>query len=196
MVSQTVDEDTYLTLVSTLFSKGASRSLIVDRLTPLGRAAAVPHILELAERYSRSDDIRQQRQAEGLHQLAATIGGVGLVTPTSPRRAEASPTPRVLAPTASPTPIAATPTVVFASPTPPAISGSGVIRTATGEAANLRTQPTTKAPILGIIPNGQKVEVLQIVAGEAIDSVENRWYQVKYKDSFGYVYFKLLAPGE
>lgn len=101
-------------------------------------------------------------------------------------------------PAATPTPIKPTPMpTATQSPTPPSEEARPArITSSGGEGAVLRKQPTTASEALAYLSHGTRVEVLQLVTGEAIDPVEPRWYQIRYGSLTGYVYFKLIVLGE
>lgn len=98
----------------------------------------------------------------------------------------------------------ATPTTPPASQQTPDASGAanpgngglGTIKTTGNDPAMLRAGPNTEGTPRAVIPNGEKVQILKLVTGEAVDGVENRWYQVKYGQFEGYIYFKLVIPGD
>ena len=111
-------------------------------------------------------------------------------TPAPPRATATPAPPRSPQPTPTTKP-AATPTAQTAQDGIPArITSSG------GEGAILRRQPTTSSDALAALPHGTRVSVLQIVNGEAIDPVEPRWYQIRYGNLVGYVYYKLIVLGQ
>lgn len=99
------------------------------------------------------------------------------------------PVPAGPAPTATPSP---------QSPRPAAAArlGWGLAQPPSGGGAFLRTQPTTAAPAAGLIPLGERVEVLRIVTGEALIAGEPHWYEVQYRGLRGFVYFTLLKMVE
>ena len=114
-----------------------------------------------------------------------TITGTG--TPTFTPTITLTPTITMtvhLTETHTPT-LTATPT---ATPIP-----KGVIQASYGDGAIVRLQPTTASDQIAFLPVGAQVEVMEIVSGEAIDSIERRWYRVRFDGRAGYIYFKLVA---
>ncbi len=209
-------EESYLALASTLYSQGESIEAMKVYLNSLGSHEPSVAILQLADKYERSDDRKKQQQSRDLRQLgdALRIGR----EPAAPREvAESTATPAPVLPTPPSTATAARPsepvtqtqsTQTPAKPTPvptpitavpPAaatLPSKGVARPASGGGAILRTQPSTKSEWAGSLSNGAEVDIVKIVEGEAVDPAEPRWYLVKYQNLSGYVYFKLIAPKE
>jgi hypothetical protein len=210
-VAPSVREESYLVLLSTLYSRGESIDSIRGRLNGIGYDNAAQALIDLADKYDASKDRKQQLQAEELRQLADQLLNEG-TPPTlaagATKAATQSPT-RVAGGQATTTPsLEATPipqtttqpsgTATAApdsSPSPPPTKGT--IQTSDGTPANLRTQPSTQGSeiIEGINP-GTEVDVLQVVDGEAIDPSENRWFKVKHGEFIGYVYYKLVKTSE
>lgn len=131
---------------------------------------------------------------------AAPPGRTPTASPTAPA------TPTALAPspvatevrpataTSTPEPPPPTPTLKpapTATPLPEHL-GYGTAVPAYGGAAVIRAEPTTDSAAIGSIPLDERVLVLRIVEGEAIDPVESRWWEVEYGGVRGFVYYKLI----
>lgn len=71
---------------------------------------------------------------------------------------------------------------------------TGTTQAVGANAINLRAQPTLDSALVGSLPVGTKVEIIEVVNGEAIDPVEPRWWYIRNGNIFGYAYFKLVAP--
>lgn len=128
----------------------------------------------------------------GTTPLASETRGTASPPTSTPQASGPTPGPAVPtgpAPPASPTP---------QPPRPAAAArlGWGLAQPPSGGGAFLRTRATTAAPAAGLIPLGERVEVLRIVAGEALIAGEPRWYEVQYRGLRGFVYFTLLKMVE
>jgi hypothetical protein len=127
----------------------------------------------------------------------ATATPAALVPPTSVAASGATApvagTPRPAAPAAAAPPAPATPTAQ------PGVT-MGTVKTADKVPVRIRTEPSTQAPTIMVVPTGTKVQVIRVDKGSAsdpgIDPAEIRWYYVKNGNVTGYVYYKLLALGE
>ncbi len=123
------------------------------------------------------------------------------VPPPTATKAPATPTvrptqaPATQVPAATATPVPPKPTATNAprpaTPTPAGL-GWGAAVPAYGGAAVIRAEPDSSSAALASIPLGDRVYVLRIVEGEAIDPVEPRWWQVDYQGVHGFVYWKLI----
>ncbi|MBI2938969.1 MAG: SH3 domain-containing protein [Chloroflexi bacterium] len=123
------------------------------------------------------------------------------VTPTETETPVPTPPPptATLEPsTRTPTPTATlTPTLTATPPSPtatPTRGRFGTTRAAYGGGVAVRAQPSSQSPAVESIPVGTRVQLLDLVVGEAIDPVEPRWYLVQFSRGRGYVYYKLIAP--
>ncbi|MBI2955598.1 MAG: SH3 domain-containing protein [Chloroflexi bacterium] len=199
-------EESYLVLAATLYGQGESLGAMKVYLKSFGPRDPGAAMLQLADKYEKSNDRKKEQQARDLRQLgeslklgrevqpvqaSATGSQAPGVTPTPP----APPSqPTSAAKPAAPTPTTApAPQPTFTSgPAPTALSGQGVARPSNGGAI-MREQPSTTSAMVGSLANGQKVEIVRVVEGEAVDTTERRWYLVKFGDKTGYVYFKLIA---
>ena len=125
----------------------------------------------------------------------------------SPAGNSISPDTGQLAPTppADRTPLAtAEPTAVAPAPTTAALAAAPTGQTGTTKSDDkkpvvLRKDSSTLSAKIASLPVGTKVQVLKTVNGKAddpgIDPKETRWYQVKYNNFTGYIYYKLLSVG-
>ncbi|MHB1416926.1 MAG: SH3 domain-containing protein, partial [Chloroflexota bacterium] len=102
------------------------------------------------------------------------------VPPTQPPATSTTPPPP---PTTAPEPTA----------TPITALGYGTAIPAYGGAAVVRAEPTTDSEALASIPIGDRVLVIRVVQGDAIDPVEPRWWEVEYNGVRGFVYHKLIS---
>ncbi|MBI2940129.1 MAG: SH3 domain-containing protein [Chloroflexi bacterium] len=198
-------EDDYFVLTSLLYGQGESAVLIKDRLTALGFKSPALAVGKLADRYQSSRDSQQQQQAESLRKLSDALTVASDVVPTvgplviaptvapqeKPNSLTPFPTREGVTPTPRPSPTAAPPT-----PTVSSLPKAGVIKTTGNEGAVLRTEPTTKSARRALVPPGTRVEIVRVVEGEAVDAAEARWYEVRFGQYTGYVYYKLVATGE
>jgi hypothetical protein len=71
--------------------------------------------------------------------------------------------------------------------------GYGTAIPAYGGAAVMREEPSTEAEAVGSIALDERVLVIRVVEGEAIDPVESRWWEVEYAGVRGFVYYKLIS---
>ena len=206
-------EDSYLVLAATLYGEGESLEAMKVYLNSYAPRDPASAMLQLADRYEKSSDRKKQQQAKDLRQLgealklgrepAASRPTVASniapgVSPTTTTATQLSvPSPAAGAPAASSvvTPPPPTPTT-GPGPTSPALSGRAVARPSGSGGAIMRQQPNTKSAWVGSLPNGTKVEIIRVVQGEAVDPAESRWYEVKFENKTGYVYFKLIGPAE
>ncbi|HLG52202.1 MAG TPA: SH3 domain-containing protein [Chloroflexota bacterium] len=125
----------------------------------------------------------------------STPTAVPTVTPTSVPVVTTPIVPDVvptLTPTAPPSPSPTGPPRPRATPAP---EKAGVVKTSGGQAAVLRSGPTTKSTAVATIPNGAKVSVYGFAYGEALEPGESRWYHVVYNGHQGYLYVKLVQVG-
>ena len=105
-------------------------------------------------------------------------------------RLPATSTPQPTAPLDQPVPTTLPPKV---SLTPGAALGT--IRVAGGSTgAYIRQRPTMDSPSLVLLRPGVRVEILEVVFGQAIDPVEPRWYHIQFAGLSGYAYYKLVKP--
>jgi hypothetical protein len=68
------------------------------------------------------------------------------------------------------------------------------VQAAYGGGANLRAAPNQTSALVTFLRVGTRVEILQVVRGEAIDPIESRWWQVRVGSVTGYLYYKLVTP--
>jgi len=133
------------------------------------------------------------------------VTAVAVVVPTSTATSvpTKSPVPTLSARTTSQTPV---PEVVAAPPTPTATPAPptprptpkataapakpGVIHTADGKSAVLRTGASVKTTAVAVLPDGAKILVYGSMAGEALEPPDATWYHVVYNGKQGYVYSK------
>lgn len=197
---------------------------VAQRLRVLGSLASVaPSIESLAKQYRASGDTAKQQEANGLDRLAANISARVTsghdVTPPPPlnsgsqqaTRVAQQPQPSV---TINPTGVVK-PNITPASPnnpppaqtpaanqpggqTPAANQPGSTPKTGTlvssGPGINVRSGPNQSSGVIRSLPAGTKVEILQIVDGEAVNGTEKRWYQIKAGTLTGYVYYTLVKP--
>lgn len=195
---------------------------VAQRLRVLGSLASVaPTIENLAKQYRASSDATKQQEASGLDRLAANITARVTsgrdVTPPPPLNSGAQQATRVAqqpqpSVTVNPTGVLK-PNITPASPNnpTPATNQPGAQPTAaanppgntnaktgtlvsSGPGINVRTGPNQSSAVVKSLPAGTKVEILQIVDGEAVNGTEKRWYQIKAGTITGYVYFTLVKP--
>ncbi|HUE75831.1 MAG TPA: hypothetical protein VMP10_03305 [Chloroflexota bacterium] len=105
------------------------------------------------------------------------------------------PAPQQPDPEPTPTPL---PLIVKSPPAPTATAPSatkvGVIYSPAGQRAMLRAGPSRNDAIVGRIPAGTEVGIVTATSGEEIEPGENRWFEVRWQTSVGYVYAPLVAP--
>jgi len=82
-----------------------------------------------------------------------------------------------------------------AAPPPEPVIGRGTISTAQGVGALFRAAPNTAGDVVGALPEGATVDLLQSVDGEAVIPSKARWYRAWYDGSEGYVYAALVQGG-
>lgn len=124
----------------------------------------------------------QSSPAAGTPRPAGTVQPA--ITPASPNNPQ--PTQPAAQPTGQPGTGEATP--------PAQQSKTGTIISQVA-GANIRAEPKSNSALVTSLPVGTKVEILNIVEGEAVDGSEKRWYHIRWAgDKTGYVYFKLLKP--
>ena len=142
-------------------------------------------------------------------QAPAAAGAVVLSTATPAATATAPPAVLALPTSAAGTPAttAAARVAQAAAPAPalpaattqPSITW-GTAKTADKVPVRIRTEPSTKAPTIVVVPSGTRVQVIRVDKGSAsdpgIDPAEIRWYYVKHGNLTGYIYYRLLALGE
>ena len=125
--------------------------------------------------------------------------------PTATAQLTAQPTPAGAQPTQSVVAAAqaqaqSQPPGVAPTPTAPAGATFGTTKSSDRVPIRIRAEASTQSAALGVVPYGTKVEVLRVVKGNpndpGIDPTEVRWYNVRYGNVVGYVYYKLLALGE
>lgn len=211
-------EEQYLILTATLYGQGESAAAIKQRLISLGYKNPATTVLTLAEKLQASDNPQAQQQAQALRQLgdALTVAGdtappapTAVASPTAEAASSAQPSTPVAGatpvtetgtlppPPAATTPAAtAVPSAVAGGNTDPATNRIGTITASGNDPVRLRAGPNTEGTPLAVIPNGEKVQILSVVTGEAVEGTENRWYLVKYGQFEGYIYFKLVVPGD
>jgi hypothetical protein len=209
--SENVSSQTCLILASELFRQGESIEVVQEHLTALGYNNAAPTVLKLADDYAALDEPLKKRQSVDLRQLGEALlvaadrtGTPGVIAPTAQTtRTPARTTPlatatkaKTAAPTAAPTQAAAAPTSTTVTQPPADTPQQGHITSTDRSGAKMRKDPTTTSEIVAYLNDGDQVQVLGIVEGEAIDPVEPRWYKVQRNSTIGYIYFKLVVPGE
>lgn len=125
--------------------------------------------------------------------IPARIEPPALPTVT-PRPAAATPHPAVSTP--SPRPAGRTATVTPKTPTTnPTSQMMKVIPTSDGLPARVRSEPTTKSPILLRVPLGAQVEVVGSAHGDEIEPGNRVWFKIRFRNVTGYVYSPLLDGG-
>lgn len=225
IVNRGLDRDeSYLILASTLYGQDPTPAVAADlrrRLMSLGFPNPSLTVLKLSDRFAASRDRERQREAEGLRIFGEGIG-VGVEVTDAPAVTATpgtAPTAAALttnaleplpvatpaaqpSPAATPQPTAAQPLagapVAAATPTPQGTPAT--TKSADKLPIVLRKEPSTQSAKVALIPVGAKVEVLRVVEGKpgdpGIDPKEPRWYQVRFNNVAGYVYFKLITVGE
>lgn len=114
--------------------------------------------------------------------------------PATPRPATA--TPRPAAPTPSPRPTGPTATAAAAPPTAnPTSQMMKVLPSSDGLPARVRSEPSTKSPILVRVPLGAQVEVVGSAQGDEIEPGNRVWFKIRFRNVTGYVYSPLLDGG-
>jgi len=210
-VLSAAEEERYYVLASKLYAQGESLDSMKAYLSAAGSRDIASTVERLASKYEQSGDGAKRAEAADLRQMAealrtspGVLSSVGRApTPSDVRLASQSPVnpdaPLSAQPVSTPAlPQAVTTPAPEPTPTTSSIrqSTTGVAQPAGGGGAVLREQPSTKSKAVAGIPNGEKVEILEIVQGEAIDPVEPRWYHIRFGEKTGYVYFKLIVPQE
>jgi hypothetical protein len=69
----------------------------------------------------------------------------------------------------------------------------GTTRADFGNGVNVRSAPNQSSALVATVLVGTRVEILEIVAGEAIYG-ETRWYHIRTGAISGYLYFRLVTP--
>ena len=200
-------EESYLVLAATLYSQGESLGAMKVYLNSLAPRDPATVLLQLADKYDKSNDRKKQQQAKDIRQLAealkmgrdpdplASMASNPLTQTETITVPNQSPQTSPAAQPSTPAQVAPPPPPPTPTPnaTPPALSGKGVARPASGGGAIMREQPNTKSAWVASLPNGTPVEIIKVVQGEAVDTAESRWYLVKAQNKTEYVYFKLIA---
>jgi len=131
----------------------------------------------------------------------------GLDGSTATAKPESPPTPTPVAiPTAVPKPA---PAPAVAQPTPPRPAPTGtprptattgptgqllkILPTGDGLPARVRTEPTTRAPILVRVPLGAIVEVIGQANGDEVQPGNRRWLRIRWKETTGWIYSSLIG---
>jgi len=203
-------EERYYVAASRLYAQGESVDAMKDYLAALNSRDLPSTILRLADTYESSSDESKRAEARDLRQLGDALrSGPGLLSSlgkvpiptmvTSSASSAAATSAPVPTPTPSPVPTPSspppTPTKVTAAPQA-VVTGKGIAKPTGSGGAVLREQPTSQSKQIGSLATGTKVDVLKVVDGEAVDDTERRWYQVKYGNTTGYVYFKIIVQGD
>jgi hypothetical protein len=190
--------DDYVRLVSVLYAKGESLPTVEARLNRLGTANTTALVRGVVSRSLTSPDATARASAGDIASLLETLAPQGDPVALAPQRMAASgrgsesPVAVQGAATQEPSPVAdPTPTP---EPTPTAtVTPTPLPEEATlARDAFLRARPSVEAPILGVIPKGTRVHILETERGQMVEGNEDRWQIVERDGEKGYVYYTML----